>query len=664
MARRGISRSFQRTNAFLRLPVRENLRLAAAAQGRGSYDLLGSVDRLWVPMERARGAAEAVGLTDRLDVPAGALSYGEQRQLEIGIALATDPKLLLLDEPTAGMSPEETHRMTELLAGLPRAITLLIIEHDMDVVFTLADRITVLHYGEVLAEGTADEVRADPRVYEVYLGSGLAPERLRDAGPTAGPGPRTGHRRRLPEGSRTDARARGRGDPHLLRRQPRPPRRVAARRRGRGGGAARAERRRKDDADPQHHGVHAVQGRPHRARGRADPLLAGAPHREAGRGAGATGTPHLRAAHGAGEPAARRPAERPGRRLVDRACVRPLPASPGAREPGGGTLSGGEQQMLAVGRALLTNGRVLLLDEPSEGLAPLIVREIGRILVRLKTERLSILLIEQNYHLALAIADRVYVMSKGQIVWEGTPAALGGERGRQAPLPRRGVTEGQDGRVRKPPEQLQRAVRARRRQASTPPIARPSTVTPDTPSPSRERRLPVAELDDVAPGPSGMPRSAVIDPEDRHRAAVVLGLPAPVVGVAQDEEDRLGDGRLETHAVRRVLGDPHRRKRAAEQALRRPAGREDRSARHSSAEVEALELLQHAVGRHATEPTYQKGLEAGPRRSRRAPHERGGRARRRRASPSTRISSIWSHPSGAARSMASSAETKARREPK
>ncbi len=91
----------------------------------------------------------------------------------------------------------------------------------------------------------------------------------------------------------------------------------------------------------------------------------------------------------------------------------------------GGTLSGGEQQMLAVGRALLTNGRLLLLDEPSEGLAPLIVREIGRILLRLKAERLSILLVEQNYHLALRIADRVYVMSKGQIVYEGTPAELG-----------------------------------------------------------------------------------------------------------------------------------------------------------------------------------------------------------------------------------------------
>jgi branched-chain amino acid transport system ATP-binding protein len=171
VARRGISRSFQRTNVFPRLPVRENLRLAAAAGSRGSYDLLGSIDRLWVPRERARGVAEAVGLTDRLDVPTGALSYGEQRQLEIGIALATRPKLLLLDEPTAGMSPEETQRMTSLIAGLPREVTLLIIEHDMDVVFTLADRITVLHYGEILAEGTADEVRADPRVYEVYLGS-------------------------------------------------------------------------------------------------------------------------------------------------------------------------------------------------------------------------------------------------------------------------------------------------------------------------------------------------------------------------------------------------------------------------------------------------------------------------------------------------------------
>jgi len=162
VARRGVSRSFQRTNLFPRLTVLENLRLAAAAKAGGSYDLLGRVERATAPLALARETAAAVGLTDRI---------GEQRQLEVGVALATRPKLLLLDEPTAGMSPEETQRMTRMLEGLPREVTLLIIEHDMDVVASLADRVTVLHYGEVLTEGTFDEVKRDPRVYEVYLGS-------------------------------------------------------------------------------------------------------------------------------------------------------------------------------------------------------------------------------------------------------------------------------------------------------------------------------------------------------------------------------------------------------------------------------------------------------------------------------------------------------------
>jgi branched-chain amino acid transport system ATP-binding protein len=171
LARRGMGRSFQRTNLFPKLSVQENLRLAAAADGRGSYHLIGGVERLRAPLERARAAAEAVSLSGRLDEIAGRLSYGEQRQLEVGIVLATGPKLMLLDEPTAGMSPEETARMARMLEGLPRDVTMLIIEHDMDVVASLADRVTVLHYGEVLTEGTFDEVKRDPRVYEVYLGS-------------------------------------------------------------------------------------------------------------------------------------------------------------------------------------------------------------------------------------------------------------------------------------------------------------------------------------------------------------------------------------------------------------------------------------------------------------------------------------------------------------
>ncbi len=147
VARRGISRSFQRNNLFPKLAVGENLRLAAAARAPGTWDLLGSVESRRGPLDRARDVAQVVGLADRLAAPAGLLSYGEH-----------------------GMSPEETQRMTRMLEALPRDVTLLIIEHDMDVVGSLADRVTVLHYGEVLTEGTFAEVKADPRVYEVYLG--------------------------------------------------------------------------------------------------------------------------------------------------------------------------------------------------------------------------------------------------------------------------------------------------------------------------------------------------------------------------------------------------------------------------------------------------------------------------------------------------------------
>src|SRR5581483_1402636 len=174
VARRGLSRSFQRNNLFPSLTVRENLRLAAAAGRPGTWNLLGRVGRGREALDRAREVAETVGLAARLDEPAGRLSYGEQRQLEVGVALATSPRLLLLDEPTAGMSPEETQRMARMLEALPREVTLLIIEHDMDVVGSLADRVTVLHYGEVLTEGTFAEVKADPRVYEVYLGHARA----------------------------------------------------------------------------------------------------------------------------------------------------------------------------------------------------------------------------------------------------------------------------------------------------------------------------------------------------------------------------------------------------------------------------------------------------------------------------------------------------------
>lgn len=168
-AQLGMARTFQRNNLFLGLSVWENVRLAGhplksvAPRAFGGTELANS--------KIIRENLERVGLIERRDTLARNLSYGEQRQLELAIALATQPKILLLDEPAAGMSPAETNRLLELLREMPRTITLLIIEHDMDVVFGLAERVTVLHYGQVIADGTAETVRVDPRVLEVYLGT-------------------------------------------------------------------------------------------------------------------------------------------------------------------------------------------------------------------------------------------------------------------------------------------------------------------------------------------------------------------------------------------------------------------------------------------------------------------------------------------------------------
>jgi len=169
-ARRGFGRTFQRNNLFARLTVRENVRLAVQVRHGLGAQVWRSVDAYPAVAADVDAALARVGLADRGARRVSDLSYGEQRQLELALALAVGPRLLLLDEPTAGMSPVETAQMVSLLAGLPRALTLLIIEHDMDVVAALADTITVMHAGEILADGQADVVRGDPRVQAAYLG--------------------------------------------------------------------------------------------------------------------------------------------------------------------------------------------------------------------------------------------------------------------------------------------------------------------------------------------------------------------------------------------------------------------------------------------------------------------------------------------------------------
>jgi branched-chain amino acid transport system ATP-binding protein len=175
-AARGLARSFQITSLFPRFSVLDNVALAVQAQAGHSF-------RFWRPaahetalVEPARAALARVGLAKRAAVPAASLAHGEQRQLEIAMALASGPRLLLLDEPTAGMGREDSGRMIDLLAALKAEgrMTILLIEHDMDAVFALADRITVLVYGRIIATGAPDEIRANAEVRRAYLGEEAA----------------------------------------------------------------------------------------------------------------------------------------------------------------------------------------------------------------------------------------------------------------------------------------------------------------------------------------------------------------------------------------------------------------------------------------------------------------------------------------------------------
>ena len=170
ICRLGVGRTFQKNNLFARLCVRENVALAVQAARANAWNPFPPRASRAMVAARAEAVLESVHLTHASGRPVATLSYGEQRQLEIGLALASDPALLLLDEPTSGMSPAETARMIALIASLPRDLTIMMIEHDMEVVFSVADRITVLHYGEVLATGTPAEIRENPLVREVYLG--------------------------------------------------------------------------------------------------------------------------------------------------------------------------------------------------------------------------------------------------------------------------------------------------------------------------------------------------------------------------------------------------------------------------------------------------------------------------------------------------------------
>ena len=400
----GVSRSFQIISIFHALTVFENVRIAAQAKHRCRFAMLTDAGSHADLNAEALRLLRAVGLRDRAFEIADTLSHGDQRLLEIAIALATRPELVLLDEPLAGLAAHERLRVADLIRTLRRSVTIVLIDHDIDAVLALSDRITVLHQGRVIAEGAPAEIQQNREVQTAYLGHvSLAP------GPAAA----------------------------AVRRTAEPLLRVTS--------------------------VNTFYGKSHVLHGVSLDVFPGEFVALLGRnGAGKTTTLATitgvvpprdgRIAYRAADVAGRPPEEiarrgiglvPQGRRIFPNLTVlenltiarrgtsgwtvervfATFPKLLALRDARGATLSGGELQLLAIARALMGNVDLLLLDEPFEGLAPAIVEVVWTVLRELRGTT-TVLLVEQNADLALALSDRAYVISNGSIVWEGAARTL------------------------------------------------------------------------------------------------------------------------------------------------------------------------------------------------------------------------------------------------
>ncbi len=404
---RGLSRSFQILTIFRERSVFENIRLAVQARSRARWNLWRPATSFEAINEATRQVVRQIGLEGLEDAPASSLSHGGQRLLEIGIALATEPAVLLLDEPLAGLSPAERERVAGFVKALARAVTVVLIEHDIDRVLALSDRITVLHGGRVIADGPPATIQADPGVRAAYLGGRAG----RPGRPAAAAGPVPATRRDallVLDGVETFY-----GTSHILHGVTLEVRRgevVALL--GRNGAGKTAT-------------LNTIMGiRPPR-RGRIRFLgreIAGEPPERIARlgiGLAPQGRrvfPNLTVAENI---MLARLGRRDGTETGphDRTLER-FPRLRGRWRARGETLSGGELQLLALARALVGGVELLVLDEPFEGLAPAVVEEVYAAVAALRGTT-AILLVEHNLDLALALADRVYVLDRGAVTHTG-----------------------------------------------------------------------------------------------------------------------------------------------------------------------------------------------------------------------------------------------------
>ena len=399
LAQMGLARTFQVASLFPEKDVWEHVVLASLAFHPLSRRPLPR--RLGTLEDQALEVLERVGLSQRARTRVAALSYGEQRLVELAMALAQKPRLLLLDEPLAGLAEEERERVKGILQALPREITVLLIEHDLDFAYGFADRVTVLHQGQVLREGLPEEVRRDPQVIEVYVGK----DQEADVAFPSPSLPRTGPALLEVRGLRA-----GYGQGEVLRGvdlEVRPGEAVGIL--GRNGMGKTTLLSALMGFLPAQ-GEILLEGKivPPGTLGRAQAGLALVPQ-------GRQPIPGLSVEEEL------LLALRPGRWTLE-TIYELFPRLKERRHAPSTVLSGGEQQMLAIARALLRNPKLLLLDEPTEGLSPLLVKTIQEVLRELSRQGESLLLAEQNATFALGLVQRVYILEKGRIV-ECTEAA-------------------------------------------------------------------------------------------------------------------------------------------------------------------------------------------------------------------------------------------------
>jgi ABC-type branched-subunit amino acid transport system ATPase component/ABC-type branched-subunit amino acid transport system permease subunit len=406
----GLARSFQITNLFPSLTIEENLRLAVQARDASHFDGWRRASAIAPVVDRTAELIRFLGLGGIERAEAGALSYGGQRLLDMGLALASAPRLLLLDEPLAGLAASERERVGRLVKRISAEIPVLLVEHDIDRVFALADRVTVMNEGRVLVDGTVADARGSRAVQEVYIGTGtagiVAKARTRDDGTGAD----------LLNVDRIDTYY---GKSHVLRE------------------ASLVARERE---------IVALLGRNGAGKSTFLKTIIGITRASGGRIS--LGSEHLHALPAAGIARLGIGYVPQGRGLFAGMSVRDnLELGRLKRRGGAGVawtnekileffprlasrldtpadyLSGGEQQMVAVARALSGHVRVLLLDEPFEGLAPAVVEELFEAFDRLRGE-VAMVIVEHNLDLVLALADRAYVLERGSVVHQGPARAL------------------------------------------------------------------------------------------------------------------------------------------------------------------------------------------------------------------------------------------------